>query len=170
MKIKELNTHLDASNLAILEARVANRDAIATPRIGDFVLFASGELERFSHIWSENIQTSPVCVGSIHLGEAGYGSFSGGLNPGTPSAALVQTKASLPGRFWIFNHGFAGAGRGIDVNVPCRVYTTAESYIGFMRGDYKTPYVIDLLRTLQGQLGMAETPDQSSLATEDNLR
>lgn len=86
---------LDHIDQQILDAAVALRDQIEGPRIGDFVLFPTGQLERFSHDWGDGgIQTSPG--GSFFLSRSGHGSLScGGLNPCIPAESLAIAPAVL---------------------------------------------------------------------------
>jgi 3'-phosphoadenosine 5'-phosphosulfate sulfotransferase (PAPS reductase)/FAD synthetase len=113
-------------------ATVVAREQIARPRIGDYVRFQTGELERFSHDWDEGLQTSPVWAGSHYLCSHGNASFSGGLNPSIRIESLTLTEESASGDFWFFHHNMAGAGRGIRFSIPCRVYVTTSEYQGFL--------------------------------------
>lgn len=122
----------DARDQAILDEIVIAREQIAGPRIGDYVRFPGGELERFSHDWDGVLQTSPVWAGSYFLFSSGNASFSGGHNPPIPLESLTLTTESEPGRFWFFHHNQTGAGRGVHFSVPCRVYASAAKYQGFL--------------------------------------
>jgi hypothetical protein len=121
---------LDERDQKILDKIMVLRNNIQRPRIGDFLRFQTGELERLSHDWGDGFQTSPG--GSFFLSACGNGSFSGGLNPITPLGRIELTSETLPGRFWFFHHGFPGAGRGVDFFIPCRVYRTTATYEGFL--------------------------------------
>ena len=132
-----MNLNLDPVDRGILAVREAAREKIAGPRIGDYVLFQTGQLERFSHDLGHGLQTSPG--GSIYLCSSGQGSFSGGLNPITPLDALELTQASLPGTFWFFHHGITGAGRGVNFEIVCRVYKTSARYDGFLSEEFQSP-------------------------------
>ena len=83
---------LDELDRVILAMRLAQRDAVATPRLGDFVRF-SDRLERISHDWGDTVQTSEG--GSFYLAEGGHASFSGGLNPSVPKERLRKTEEIL---------------------------------------------------------------------------
>jgi hypothetical protein len=140
--------HIDQQ---ILDAAMDLRKEISGPRIGDFVYFASGQLERLSHDWGEGIQTSPG--GSFFLSKSGHASLScGGLNPCVPRTSLECTSAVLPGEFWFFKHGVPGAGRAVYFEVPCRVFKTSAPYEGFLGDDFKTSRDA-LIRQLIQQLG-----------------
>ncbi len=120
---------LDATDLAILAKRFDAREQIDGPRIGDYVRFPTGELERFSRDCGDGLQTSPS--GAFYLLSHGQGSLScGGLNGITPLAALELTRTTLPGPFWFFHHGSAGPGRGVSFKIPCRVYSTRANHGG----------------------------------------
>ena len=110
---------LDELDQAILSKRLAQRETVVTPCVGDFVRF-SDRLERISHDWGDTVQTSEG--GSFYLGEGGHASFSGGLNPSVPKEQLRKTEEILSGRFWFFHRDFWMAHNGVDVTAPCRVY------------------------------------------------
>lgn len=130
-----MGTALDERDLKILLNSFTAREQIERPRIGDFVAFATGQLERLSYDWDDGFQTSPG--GAFFLGKSGHGSLScGGLNPKTPLHALELTHTTLPGAFWFFHHGIPGCGRGVYFEIPCRVYKTKEPYTGFHGGDF----------------------------------
>jgi len=138
---------LDHIDQEIMNAAVALRDQLTGPRMGDFVLFPTGQLERFSHDWGAGIQTSPG--GSFHLSRNGHGSLScGGLNPCIPADSLAIAPAVLPGQFWFFHRGVPGAGRAVYCEAPCRVFTTNAPYQGFLGSDFQSA----LLQQLKDQL------------------
>lgn len=134
-----MNTHLDARDQELLAHASANRARLIGPRVGDYVLFASGQLERLCHDHGQGLQTAPG--GSYHLFSSGGSSFSGGLNPTVQKRNLKLTSATLPGRFWFFHHGISGAGRGVDCEIPCRVYTTSETYMGYLGADFQSSHM-----------------------------
>jgi len=114
------NTHLDERDRAILAKRVAQRDTLKGPRVGDFVNTDDGRLVRISQIWPESVQLSES--GSWYLGESGYVSFSGGLEPSFRRSELRPIDSLRGGAFWFFHHGEARAHNGVNVTIPCRVY------------------------------------------------
>jgi len=117
----------DERDAEILREKQAERDAVAGPRVGDFVRFpGEDEPRRFSYDWGEDIQTAMPRMGSIYLFGA-CASFSGSLQPAIPKAGLRDTGEAMEGRFWFFHHGFAGAGCGVDFTIPCRVYEYAPA-------------------------------------------
>jgi len=91
-------------------------------RVGDFVRWPNGELRRCSHDWEDSMQTSKGGAGSFYIGSSGHASFSGGLQPANPMEFFKPTQETMTGAFWFFHHGSAGAGRGRDFVLPCRVF------------------------------------------------
>lgn len=149
-----MNNHLDSTDQELLAKRILARESLQGPRIGDYILFPTGQLERFSHDCGHGLQTSPG--GSFYIFGCGESSFSGGLNPTTPLENLELTSATLMGNFWFFHHGFAGAHRGVDCLVPCRVYKTSAKYEGFLGSDFQSPAISRLQADLARQLGAPE--------------
>lgn len=133
---------LDEIDKAILQDRITARARINGPAVGDYILFPTGELERFSHDWVDGLQTSPG--GSFYLFNTGSASFSGGLNPSTPRDAMQLTDTKLPGEFWFFHHDRAGAGRGVYFTIECRLFKTTANYDGFLGHDWVSPRITEL--------------------------
>lgn len=123
---------LDAKDQALLAAILPVREQIERPRMGDYVRFPTGELERFSHDWGAEFQTSPVPAASFYLHTHGNASVGGSLNPSTPLDSMRLTDESLDGTYWFFHHGEAGPGRRINFSIPCRVYATTAKYEGYL--------------------------------------
>ena len=143
--------NLDSQDQKMLAVACAEREKIEGPRLGDFVLFPSGQLERFSHELAGGMQTSPG--GAFFLGTCGQGSLScGGSNPPTPMEQLELTRASLPGSFWFFHHGVCGSGRGVYFDIPCRVFTTTAPYTGFLGSDFQLSKMATLKQELEKQM------------------
>lgn len=115
------NNHLDDRDRAILKERAAAREAITgRPRVGDFVIMPNGVERRCAYAWDDGMQTSDG--GSYYLNSNGTASMSGGLYPSQLWEYFRDTGEVKPGRFWFFSHNVSGAGRGVDVMAPCRVY------------------------------------------------
>lgn len=100
-------------------------DAVETPRVGDYVIFADGRERRISYVygpdWEElsGVQTSDG--GSWYFGN-GYCDFSGALYPIVRMDTLTRTDEIKMGSVWFFHHGYHTAGNGIDFMIPFRVY------------------------------------------------
>ncbi|TQM89800.1 hypothetical protein [Roseinatronobacter monicus] len=116
--------HLDARNTAIAVTTQAAREQMTGPRIGDFIEMTDGSLQRFCNKTKHGMQTTEG--GSFHVTSTGTASYSGGLNPPQMMERIEDTGATKRGRFWFFSHAIAGAGRGVDVFLPCRVYRLTE--------------------------------------------
>ena len=114
------NMHLDERDHAILAERVAERDTLKGPRVGDFVVMDDGRLVRISYLWPDTAQVSEG--GSWYLGERGYVSFSGSLEPGFRRSELRPINSMRDATFWFFHHKEARADNGVYVAIPCRVY------------------------------------------------
>ena len=115
------NDHLDDRDRAILDERIAAREAITgKPRVGDFVIMPNGIERRCSYGWDDGMQTSDG--GSYYLCTNGNASMSGSLYPSQLWGYFKDTRDRKPGRFWFFSHNVSGAGRGVDVFAPCCVY------------------------------------------------
>lgn len=116
------NSNLDEKNASIAAALIAARAAITEPTDGDFVRFATGELERIVTLRDNRMQTAPN--GSFFMYSNGYADFSGGLNPPIPPESLKATEETLEGEFWFYNHGNVGH-RRTDFMVQVRVFETS---------------------------------------------
>lgn len=98
---------------------LAEWDRIKNPRVGDYIIMPSGKYERFAHDWGDGLQTTPG--GSFNIGD-GFVSCSGGLNHTVSINRIKKTSQRKTGYFWIFHHGYPGAGSGVGVSALCRVY------------------------------------------------
>ena len=123
--LRTLNPTLDDRNFAILKERArayANRTG---PRVGDFVQMPDGMLLRFTHDWTNDIQTThkefPTDA-SFYLGHSGV-SFSGTLDAPILKSKLRDTGETRPGTFWFFRNNFTQAHNGTSVRIPCPVWT-----------------------------------------------
>lgn len=120
----------DEVDQKLLQTKMAAWEKDEGPRIGDFVRFPSGELERLCSNHLTRMQTSPVWAGSYFLGGSGKVSFSGSLNPIIPADSLTPTNELEDGEFWFFHHDEVGPGRGVRFSIPCRVFETSAPYKG----------------------------------------
>ena len=149
---KRAMNQLDHIDQKYLDTASLLRSQISAPLMGDFVLFPTGELERFSHDMGDAIQTSPG--GSFYLNADGRSSLScGGLHPPIPTDSIeVIDGVTLQGRFWFFQHQQAGAGRGVYVDCACRVFMTSSPFDGFLGKDFLNPLRDELKAFLEAQL------------------
>lgn len=117
---------LDATDTALLAARIEQWNSHQGPRVGDYVITSKGLL-RFTYDWDDTIQTtSRGFGGSFYISESGYMDYSGGLDSGVPKTALELTEETRDGACWFFSHDYRTAHNGVDVVVPCRVYRLVE--------------------------------------------
>jgi hypothetical protein len=110
-------------NLAIRARIQAAFDVRAGLRVGDFARWPNGEIRRCSHSWGETMQTSKT--GSFYMGESGFASFSGALQPAQLKEFFKPTEEVMDGEFWCFSEGIVGAGRAWYFTLPCRVFRLA---------------------------------------------
>jgi hypothetical protein len=97
------------------------------PAVGDYITLPPvhprlGRWTRITHVWEDSVQTGGM-GGSYHLGEQGYMSYSGGLDSGVPTMALVPCKDPKMGPCWFFDGGWARAGGGVNAVIQCRVFS-----------------------------------------------
>lgn len=119
------NTHLDARDTMIAAEICAAWTARAggVPRVGDFVRMPNGHLRRCAHGWGGPEGGMQTCDGgSFSITKSGLASMSGSLYGLQLWEYFQPTEEARPGRFWFFSHGLAGAGRGVDVWLPCAVF------------------------------------------------
>lgn len=131
---------LDERDAAIFSERFHAYQDIHGPRVGDFVRFADGHLERISHHWGDSVQTSES--GSFYLGK-GYCSFSGSLNPAIPLDELEYRADHKRGSVWFFHHDEWRAHNGVNASLDFRVYVVPGNRREFefrgrtVRSDYE---------------------------------
>ena len=112
-------------NLQILKRRISAFNAIKTIREGDYVRHLSGRMDRVTYVWPDSAQTRG-CQESFYLGEGGYVSYSGGLDPDIPLTILVLTDEVKKGMIWFFSRDHHTAHNGVDFMIDFRVYNVIE--------------------------------------------
>ena len=106
----------------ILTERLAARQKLSGPRVGDFVETAAGPI-RIAYVWPEN-RIQLAMGGSFYLCDNGEMSYSGGLEP-AETMDLIPSQWEEPitnGVCWFFHHDHATAHNGIDVIIPVRIW------------------------------------------------
>lgn len=117
----EDNAHLDNRNQKIAQDIKCARDGHhGAPEVGDFVIMPDGRYERCADGCRFSMQTTEQ--GSFFVHADGTASMSGTLKRGRLLEYYQPTDETKMGRFWFFSHNQAGAGRGVDVFFPCRVW------------------------------------------------
>lgn len=111
------------SNIEILKERVAARDALPGPRVGDYVKIGD-KYDRFTYRWPEDtlMQAGGSPSGSYYLGNSGSLNYSGGLNHGYEIDFLQLTDEVKMGEIWFFGEGIVGPHRGVYFDIECRVF------------------------------------------------
>lgn len=115
-----IHERMDERDAAILAERYALYNEEPGPSVGEYVRMPDGSLQRFSHDWDDSIQTA--YGGSYYLFE-GHASMSGALERAIPKADIFATDEKKMGSFWFFSHDYHTAFNGIDVKMPCRVWS-----------------------------------------------
>jgi hypothetical protein len=115
------NSHLSQHDQDFLALAFEARKSRKLPEVGDFIRFQDGSLRRISASYEDAHQHSRC--GSFYLGAKGYSSFSGGLDRSVKQEAMELTEETQEGTFWIWKDGVSGAGRGVNVSLPCRVWS-----------------------------------------------
>jgi len=119
----EDNGHLDDQNKAIAaDILAAWQTHTDKPRVGDFVQMPNGAMRRVAYAWPDGDGAQTCDGGSFSISKSGRASMSGSLYPSQLWEYFKLTDETKPGTFWFFSHGVAGAGRGVDFYLPCRVY------------------------------------------------
>ncbi|AWY09443.1 hypothetical protein vB_RpoS-V16_07 [Ruegeria phage vB_RpoS-V16] len=123
-----LNQHLRGHrlSLAYLDAARAAWEGRDGPRVGDYVRETGGGFSRFTNDTGTGLQAGGG-RGSFHISRGGFASYSGGLSASIPRDRLHGTGETMNGEFWFFLDGFAGAHRGISVQMPCRIYQESDA-------------------------------------------
>lgn len=114
---------LDKQDAELLAYREIAYNTHNGPRVGDYVQMLDGSLQRFSHDWGDDIQTTDGKYGaSFYISKNGYVEMSGGLNKAILKSTLELLPETKEGSFWFFRHDLAMAHNGVDVKIVCRIY------------------------------------------------
>lgn len=127
-----MSPKFDAQDARILRERAfAYRDrSKAGPQVGEFVRYPDGAMHRISYHWGDDVQKVQTSDGgSWYLGNHGI-NFSGGLDPGIPTASLTLTDETQLGSVWFFHHDQWTAHNGVDAQMTFRVWETTEKRWG----------------------------------------
>ncbi len=104
-------------------------EAEPRPAVGDIVRldWAGIRTVRIAYLWPDGQFQPSRGAGSFHLLPESM-SYSGALTEPRPTGHLIALPRPEWARCWIFHHGLAGAGRGLDVEIPRRVWVYDRSY------------------------------------------
>lgn len=110
-------------NYELFKKREKQFNEIKGIRVGDWVRFPDGSMNRVTHIWEfdngYDIQTGGG--GSYYLGD-GYISHSGGLDIGIDGSHFTITKEVKKAWVWFFKNDYRMAHNGIDYKMDFRVF------------------------------------------------
>lgn len=124
------NSHLSDHDRTRVDVAVTQRMAQPMPATGDWVQDKHGTRRRFCNPLDGRAQTTKAVENSYHLHMDGSASYSGGLSDSVPYSELSLAYEPDFARFWIFRDGRSGAGRGVDVFAPVRVWHWSGSFEG----------------------------------------
>jgi hypothetical protein len=113
----------DEVDAGILGFAIKWRAALQWPVVGDYCVLAGGDVRRLAYEAPSRFQvTHPAMSGAFHLHDLGTMSYSGAFPLSVLKTSLRDTGFVRSASAWLFHHGRSGAGRGVDVIVPCRVW------------------------------------------------
>lgn len=141
-----MKTELDQVNQNLVAQRIQAREQIVGPRLGDYLLFPTGELERLGTKMGKGYQTTPS--GSFFLWSDGDAQCSGSYHPIVDAATLELTSVRLRGAFWFFDHDEVGPDRGVTFKIPCQVFTTSADYKGYLGKEFESSDIEALKKEL----------------------
>jgi len=98
------------------------------PRIGDFIVYADGVINRICYHHGDRVQTTGAHNGRYYIGHRGVPEYSGGLDPSIPTAELLNSGQTRLGVFWFFHHNISRAHYGISFETPCRVFACERKH------------------------------------------
>lgn len=125
---------LDSIDTEILQRRMAAREKLEGPRVGDFVIMPDGTRRRFTWKHAHGIQTTYVWKSGPDAGKStdtsfgfnddhGGLDFSGSLDNAIPYSSLELVEGeTVNGVVWFFHHNHWKAHNGVFAYIPCRLY------------------------------------------------
>lgn len=138
---------MSAINDQILRARLAEFNAVAGPRVGDFLQLPRlhpelGDITRFTHHWGDRIQTGGTARNAYYLAGRSL-SYSGSLDAGVATAdVLPDPVGERDGMVYFFNEGVTGAGRGVNFEAKMRVWALRDGADLSGIGELRCPYYL----------------------------
>lgn len=124
--VRPMLAKADAADAIILAERQRGLDQREGIDVGDFILDGDKVL-RVTHNWGDSVQTtcrrySVSEDASFYLGEDGYVSFSGGLDPAIPKTRFELTDERRDGSCWFFSQNMSMAHNGHHVTAKWKVW------------------------------------------------
>lgn len=108
----------------LLSERIKQLNKREGPRVGDFVILPDESIRRFTHDWTDSLQTT-IRQGndsSFYFSPNGFCDFSGSLDDSLPIERLEDTNETRLGRVWFFSNNIARAHNAVHAQVSFRVY------------------------------------------------
>ena len=116
----------DPINIQMLEDRLSNRAKLECPQVGDYLLLPYGLYTRFTHEWTDTIQTGGGSGSSYYMTGSGVCDYSGGLDSGISKKDIEPTDEVKDGNLWFFDRGVSGANRGVYYTAKFKVWKAKE--------------------------------------------
>lgn len=117
---------LDSKDESTYQEGLAGYEKLSTPVCGDWVRFAGGELRLISRVlFDKKAQTSKH--GSLYLHSSGECSFSGSLDLSVSMSDFKLLPERREQTVWFFHHNIQCRGGGVYLQMPRRVWVTAEA-------------------------------------------
>jgi hypothetical protein len=108
----------------LLAERVRKLNKREGPRVGDFVIMPDETIRRFTHDWTDSLQTTirQNAQGNVHLNQGGFCEFAGSLDSSLPIECIEETTETRLGRVWFFSNNIAKMHHAVHGLVSFRVY------------------------------------------------
>jgi len=108
----------------LLTERIAKLNLRQGPRVGDFVIMPDESVRRFTHDWTDSLQTTirQNNDSSFYFSLNGFCNFSGSLDDSLPIEQIEATTETRLGRVWFFSNNVARMHNAVNARVPFKVY------------------------------------------------
>jgi hypothetical protein len=108
----------------LLTERIQKLNKQQGPRVGDFVIMPDESIRRFTHDWTDSLQTTTRQGNdsSFYFSVNGLCDFSGSLDDALPIEQIEETTDTRHGRVWFFSNDIARAHNCVYAQVSFRVY------------------------------------------------
>lgn len=128
-KWQEQEADKQRKNWDLFKERIKEYNKEYRAKVGEFLKF-KGRYIRFAYDWGNLLQTTRG--GSFYLGD-GYCDFSGSLEHGIDKDKIELTSEIRNGRVWFFDSDIWGANRGVDFDMPFRVWKIKREFLKQIR-------------------------------------
>ena len=109
---------------ALLAERIHKLNQREGPRVGDFVIMPDCSTRRFTHDWTDSLQTTirQNNDSSFYFSPNGFCDFSGSLDDSLPIEQIEETTETRLGRVWFFSNNVARMHHAVHALAPFKVY------------------------------------------------